>query len=101
MTFERIMGLEVSDDAQYDIYREQMEPLLLKVGGSFGYDFKVEQVLRSKTPDPINRVFTIEFPRQRVMDDFFTSDEYIIIKNKYFNKSVSSKTVIALFERSE
>ncbi|MCJ8314790.1 MAG: DUF1330 domain-containing protein [Saccharospirillaceae bacterium] len=97
MTFQRIMGIEVSDNNQYDIYREQMEPLLLKAGGAFGYDFKIEQVLRSKTNNPINRVFTIEFPSQQIMDVFFTSDEYIVIRDNHFDKSVSSKTVIALF----
>ena len=100
MTYERIMAIEVSNNDQYDIYREQMEPLLIKVGGSFGYDFKIEKVLRSKTTAPINRVFTIEFPSQQIMDEFFTSDEYMLIKNNYFDKSVSSKTVIAMFEKT-
>jgi len=71
---------------------QKMEPLLVKAGGAFGYDFKIKKVLRSKTTAPINRVFTIEFPSQQIMDDFFTSDKYMVIKNNYLNKSVSSKT---------
>jgi len=44
MTFERIMGLHVIDDDEYQKYREGMEPLLNAIGGSFGFDFKIAEV---------------------------------------------------------
>ncbi|MET0045572.1 MAG: hypothetical protein ABW100_18875, partial [Candidatus Thiodiazotropha sp. 6PLUC3] len=62
MSYERIMGLHVIDDEMYQKYREGMEPILTSIGGSFGFDFRVSEVLRTKSDNEINRVFTIEFP---------------------------------------
>ena len=73
MTFERVMGLHVIDDGEYQKYREGMQPILKSFGGSFGYDFKIAEVLLSKTEDEINRVFTIEFPSKQVMEEFFSN----------------------------
>ncbi|MFT4782008.1 MAG: hypothetical protein ACI9SD_001699, partial [Pseudohongiellaceae bacterium] len=56
MSFERIMGLEVINEEEYQKYRENMIPILHSFGGSFGFDFKVSEVLKSKTDDVINRV---------------------------------------------
>ena len=100
MAFERIMGIYVSDDAQYQKYREGMTPILHSYGGDFGFDFTVSKVLRSKTSDDINRVFTIEFPSKEIMDAFFECDEYLAVKAQYFDKSVASKTVISLHEKT-
>ena len=101
MSFERIMGLHVVDDDEYKKYREGMEPILKSFGGSFSFDFKVSEVLRSKTDDEINRVFMIEFPSKQVMEDFFEDTEYLKIKSKHFTKSVNSKTPIAMYEKQD
>ncbi len=98
MAYERIMGLDVTDDQEYQKYREAMMPILKSFGGSFGFDFRVSEVLLSKTDDNINRVFTITFPDQKQMDSFFTHPEYLNVKHKYFDKSVNSHTVISLHE---
>lgn len=95
------MGLCVSDDEQYQKYREGMTPILHSYGGAFGFDFKVSQVLLSKTSGDINRVFTIDFPSKEVMDAFFSCDDYLAVKKQYFDKSVSSKTVISLHEKND
>ncbi len=100
MSFERIMGLEVSNDEEYQKYRENMIPILHSFGGRFGYDFKVSEVLKSKTQSPINRVFTIDFPSREVMDNFFSDPSYLEVKNKYFTESVNSVTTIAMYETS-
>ena len=100
MAYERIMGLYVSDDALYQKYREGMMPILHSYGGDFGFDFKVSEVLRSKTNDDINRVFTIEFPSKEKMDAFFECEEYLAVREQYFDKSVTSKTVISLHEKA-
>ena len=100
MSFERVMGINVTDDAEYQKYREGMLPILASFGGSFGFDFKVSEVLISKTKDDINRVFTIEFPSKNRMEEFFSNPEYIEVQKKYFNSSVSSKTVISLHEKT-
>lgn len=100
MAYERIMGLDVIDDQVYQNYREAMMPILKSFGGSFGFDFSVSEVLLSKTEDNINRVFTIDFPSQQTMEAFFSNSDYLIVKEKYFNKSVKSTTVISLHESS-
>ena len=96
--FERIMGLNVTDDIEYQKYREAMLPILKSFGGSFGYDFKIAEVLKSKTEDNINRVFTIEFPSKQKMDKFFSFPDYISVREKHLDNSVKSKTVIAMHE---
>jgi len=99
MSFERVMGLEVVDEMVYQQYRENMIPILNDFGGSFGYDFIVSDVLKSKTDDPINRVFTIDFPSREMMDQFFSDSSYLEVKNKYFNRSVKSVTTISMHEK--
>ncbi len=100
MSFERIMGLHVVNDEEYQNYREAMEPILNSVGGAFGFDFKIAEVLRSKTENEINRVFTIEFPSKDEMENFFSRKDYIEIQNKYFAHAVKSKTIISMHEKS-
>ncbi len=100
MSFERIMGLNVTNDEDYQRYREGMIPILESFGGSFGYDFTIAKVLKSKTDQTINRVFTIDFPSQEVMDRFFSDPNYLKVKDKYFSTSVSSVTLISMHEKS-
>lgn len=99
MAYERIMGIYVSDDEGYQRYREGMIPILDSFGGSFGFDFKVSEVLLSKTDNSINRVFTIEFPSKEVMNEFFSNSEYIAVQRKHFVNSVTSKTIISMHEK--
>lgn len=99
MSFERIMGLEVIDEQLYQQYRENMMPILDTFGGSFGFDFKVSEVLKSKTEAPINRVFTIDFASKRMMEEFFSDPSYLAVKDKYFNDSVKSVTMISMHEK--
>ncbi|MFQ3261655.1 DUF1330 domain-containing protein [Reinekea sp.] len=100
MAVERIMGLFVTDDEEYQRYREGMVPILHTYGGSFGYDFKVSEVLISKTEGDINRVFTIDFPSIDIMESFFSDPEYQTIQKTHFAKSVSSKTIISIHEKA-
>ena len=100
MSFERIMGLDVIDDEEYQRYREGMIPILETFGGSFGFDFKVAEVLKSKTDHSINRVFTIDFPSKEAMDSFFSNPSYLEVKSKHFKSSVKSATVISMHEKT-
>ena len=100
MSFERIMGLEVINAEEYQKYRENMIPILHSFGGSFGFDFTVSEVLKSKTDGVINRVFTIDFPSKKSMDDFFSDPDYLAVKNKYFQHSVKSVTTISMHEKN-
>ena len=100
MSFERIMGLEITNDLEYQKYRDAMMPILESFGGSFGFDFKVSEVLKSKTEKSINRVFTIEFPDKAAMDKFFSDPSYLRVKSEYFNDSVKSVTTISMHEKN-
>ncbi len=77
-----------------------MLPIPKAHGGDFGFDFRVYEVLLSKTDDDINRVFTLEFPGKRVRNYCFPSPDYIAIRAKHFNRSVKSKTVISMHEKN-
>ena len=98
--FERIMGLHVIDDLEYQRYREAMQPILKTFGGAFGYDFKVSEVLLSKSDNEINRVFTIEFPSKQKMEEFFAFPDYVAVQNKHLTHSIASKTVISMHEKA-
>jgi len=78
--FERIMGLNVIDETAYEKYREGMRPILNSYGADFGYDFIVSEVLITKTTEKINRVFTIDFPSEKVMEAFFVDPDYIAVR---------------------
>jgi uncharacterized protein (DUF1330 family) len=101
MPFERIMGLDVINDEEYQKYRAGMIPILETYGGSFGFDFKIAEVLKSKTENSINRVFTIDFPSKEAMDSFFSDPGYLEVKRQYFTSSVKSVTVISIHEKNE
>ncbi len=55
-------------------------------GGSFGYDFRVSEVLISQTPEPINRVFTIRLRSDETKESFFSDAEYLAIKRAVVQK---------------
>jgi uncharacterized protein (DUF1330 family) len=101
MAYKIVIGLHVTDDQEYQRYREAMEPILNSVDAAFGYDFTIAGVLRSRTAEQINRVFTIEFPDKGVMDSFFSRQDYLDIKERYFAGSVESTTVILMGEDGE
>lgn len=98
MTYTRVMGIYVTNEEEYANYRKGMLPILQSYGGSFGYDFKVSEVMKSKEDAPINRVFTIEFPSQETMEKFFSDPNYLVVKKAHLDVSISSRTVIAMFE---
>ncbi len=95
MGYERVMGLHVTDDIGYQQYRDAIQPILAACGGSFDCDFRIAEVLKTKTAENINRVFTIEFPNQKTMEAFFTDTDYLAVKSCYFDYSVTSRTIIA------
>lgn len=99
MAVEMLVGLNVVDDRAYQAYRDEMIPILKHYGGGFGYDFKVAEVLKSDTKAPINRVFTIYFRSEDSMNSFFSDEEYLKIKQRHFEKSVTDTTIIATYKR--
>ncbi len=99
MAVEMLIGLYVIDDEAYQLYRDEMTPILLRYGGGFSYDFKISEVFKSETEAPINRVFTIYFSNEDSMNSFFSSDEYLKIRESHFDKSVTDTTIIATYGR--
>ena len=94
-----VVGLNVIDEEAYQKYRDEMTPILKSYGGGFGYDFKVSEVLKSRTEAPINREFTIYFSDEDSMNAFFSNDEYLKIREKHFEMSVTDTTIIATYDR--
>ena len=99
MAVEMLVGLFVADDAAYQRYRAEMTPLLYEMGGGFGYDFRVSDVLKSETDAPINRVFTIFFADELSKDAFFSNAEYQAIKRRHFEGAVTHTTIISTYLR--
>lgn len=99
MAFECLVGLQVIDDKLYSKYREEMRPILEAYGGGFRYDFKVSKVLKAEESKKINRVFTIYFRDEEAMNSFFSNADYIKVKEKFFEASVSDTVIIASYNR--
>jgi len=100
MSYEILVGLNVLDDLKYDDYRAAMKPILSDYEGSFGYDFKVSDVLITEGNTDINRVFTINFASKNKMEGFFSDSKYLVVKEKYFVQSVGSATIISSYEKN-
>jgi len=101
MAIEMLVGLHVVDEDAYQSYRDEMTTILNRYGGEFGYDFKISEVLKSLSPAPINRVFTISFPNKDKLNAFFSYDGYLKIKQRHFNQAVTDTTIIATYDRQD
>jgi uncharacterized protein (DUF1330 family) len=99
MSYEMIVGLQVIDDRQYEDYRLAMTPMLSAYGGSFGFDFRVSEVLSAGTSQDINRAFAISFPEEDTMNAFFSGSEYLAVKALYFEGAVSSTSILSSCEK--
>lgn len=99
MSFEMMVGLNVTDDACYAKYREEMTPILESFGGGFRYDFVVYEVLKNEEKRPVNRVFAIYFESEESMNLCFNDANYKAIKERYFKPSVSDTTIISSYHR--
>ncbi len=86
---EILVGLQVTDEATYATYRAHMTPLLTARGGSFGVDVRVGELLKNPGSEPFNRLFTIRFPSRAAHDAFFADPEYLEVRKRYFDASVS------------
>ncbi len=83
----------------YQAYRDGMAPILKAFSGKFGYDFSVDEVLKSEADHNINRVFTICFDSKQRMKDFFADPEYLSVRTMYFSDSVDGATIISSYEK--
>ena len=95
MSFEMTVGLFVADREKYAQYRNEIAPLLRAAGGTFRYDFEVAKTLKSDSEGEINRVFVLAFPDRAAKERLFTSEQYLAIRRRLFEKAVTSVSVIA------
>lgn len=95
---DTLMGMNVVDDALYTRYREEMTPLLEAVGGSFGVDVRVSEVLRSPANRQFNRLFTIRFPSRDIREAFFRDPRYLEIRRRLFEPAVAYYDQLAVYD---
>lgn len=93
--FELVIGLHVTDEETYRRYRAGMMPILAAYGGTFRYDFRIGETLKSETAETINRLFVLTFPDQTTSGRFFSDDDYRKVRKVYFDASVAAVTEIA------
>jgi uncharacterized protein (DUF1330 family) len=86
---EILIGVHVIDEAGYAKYRAEMTPLLEAHGGRFVLDVRVAEILRASSPAAFNRLFVMRFPSARVRDAFFANPDYMAIRARLFEPSVS------------
>jgi uncharacterized protein (DUF1330 family) len=98
MAHENLVGLHVTDEASYQRYREHMTPILGRFGGSFRYDFRIAETLRSATAATITRLFVIAFPDATSKAGFFADPEYLAIRERYFAPAVAAVTILAEYD---
>jgi uncharacterized protein (DUF1330 family) len=87
---EILTGVHVIDEAGYAKYRAEMTPVLEAHGGRFVLDVRVAEILRAPTATVFNRLFTIRFPSSRHRDAFFADPDYLAIRTRLFEPSVSA-----------
>ncbi|WP_233080424.1 DUF1330 domain-containing protein [Rheinheimera soli] len=100
MAVELLVGLHVSNPELYAEYRRQMTPLLHQHQGDFGCDFIVQQSLKP-ADSAINRVFTIYFVSQELMDSFFNHPDYLAIRQQYFQPAVAASHILASYQKAD
>ncbi len=97
MSYEMVVGLNVTNDERYTEYRAAITPILKSYGGGFRYDFKVAHVLKNEASSAINRVFTINFTDETAKEKFFSDPEYLAAKERLYALSVDATTIIAKY----
>lgn len=101
MAVERLIGVQVIDDSEYEEYRRQLSPLLAAAGGQFVVDLRVSEVLTAPADAQFNRLFVLQFPTAEAMQKLFDSDDYGAVRNAHFKSSVSETTMLATYQVAE
>ena len=94
---DRFVGVQVADEATYQLYRQHMLPILERYGGRFIVDVRVSEVLKSPRAEPFNRLFTIRFPDEAALNAFFSCDEYQRVRERFFEPSVAATAALAKY----
>ena len=97
MAIERLVGVQVINENEYQEYRRQMSPLLEAAGGRFVVDVRVSEVLVAPESARFNRLFSLRFPSDEAMQRFFASEAYRAVREAHFVSSVSTTTALATY----
>ena len=92
MPLDRIVAMNVTDEAGYADYRAAMRPILAEYGGSFAHDFRVAETLASEAPHPVTRLFVIRFPDEASMHAFFADARYRAVRSAHYLDAVDGAT---------
>ena len=90
---EMLMGVQVIDETGYARYRSEIVPLLEAHGARFILDVRVAEILRTPTPSAFNRLFVVRFPSAHQRDAFFAHRDYLAIRRRWFEPSVSGGVI--------
>ena len=88
-----LMGVQVIDETGYTRYRSEIMPLLEAHGGRFVLDVRVAEILRTPSPSAFNRLFVVRFPSAEQRDAFFADRDYLAIRARWFEPSVSGSVI--------
>ncbi len=94
MPHETWIGVVITNTEVYAQYRTAMGPILASYGGRFRVDLEVTKVLKPETAPPFNRVFAIEFPNREAELNFFADPQYLKVRARLFESSVSQWAVL-------
>ena len=100
MAIEILVAAKVDDATEYATYREQVMPILHRLGGEFGLDMDVSRVRLSPLAETVNRVFTLRFPSQEQRQQFFSDPGYLQVRQRYFDRAVSFHAVLLECEQT-
>lgn len=89
MSYQILVGANITDQHMYEEYRRQMFPLLSKSKGEFLYDFNATPLEMGKLGQNYNRVFVISFPDENTKTGFFADPDYLKIRQTLLLGAVS------------
>ena len=101
MAVERLIGVQVIDDREYEEYRRQLSPLLHAAGGRFVVDLRVSEVLTAPADARFNHLFVLRFPSAEAMQKLFEGDDYLAVRGAHLESSVSATTMLATYQVAE
>ena len=85
---DNLVGLQVTDEAGYQAYRDGMAPILARIGGRFLLDVDVANVRLSHDDVSFNRLFVLRFPNMAALEAFFADSDYQRVRDEHFVRSV-------------
>ena len=101
MAVERLIGVQVIDDLEYEEYRRQLAPLLQAAGGQFVVDVRVSEVLTAPSDARFNRLFVLRFASAEAMQTLFEGAAYLAVREAHLESSVSAITMLATYQVAE